>query len=208
MATTTYNYQTKAFETANEGCVLAIKTQDVQIMSDVWDRGTFALVWNAEKMKPESIFLAYAYEGDRKTNGSAVVDATPEVLAAYRDFRIQREIERITENEKTNRRAIVKDAIVKVVSGRNNKGLVGPVVAMTVSDYRTGYSYSRESKVAIALDDTTTLHQARSGRSYTRYANVAWVWARNCERQNLAPIDLEKVRAEAIKTVDSYPASW
>jgi hypothetical protein len=117
-----YDGEDVYYRASHHGLVLACGE------SYLWD-GEFtyyALVWNPENGKPEQI-----HTGDTRAlrNGYAVVDATPEVLAAYKAYQARIEAERLerarAEREKDIRescearaKAPAKGTRVRVVKGR------------------------------------------------------------------------------------------
>lgn len=44
-----------------------------------------------------------------------------------------------------------------------------------------GYRGRYEWKLCVALDDSMVEVRAANGKIYNNYANVIWVWARNCQ---------------------------
>lgn len=208
MSTTTFDYTTKTMITANEGLVLSTGTRLAQIMSDVWENEAYAIVWSPEKGMTQQVHLYYADMDRNGKRGSATVDATPEVKAAFREWQIKLEMEAMARKDYVERRKIVKGSIVKVTKGRSNKGLVGKVVAETQGTYNMGYRASSERKLAIALDDVTITVAGRNGRSYERNVNVAWVWAFNCELDAVVDADFETFREEATRRVDGPRYGW
>ncbi len=81
----------------HEGAVLKVDVQrNYQVMSDVWDDLTYALVWNGERT--ERVHL-YFTETPRDHRDFAEVDATPEVRAAYDAYIARLDAERKAREE-------------------------------------------------------------------------------------------------------------
>lgn len=132
------------------GATIETFSRDERIMSDVWAYVTYARVWDAETGSPKTIRLQT--EG-WEASATAVVDATPEVLAAYEAWKVEQEAKRAAE-EAARQAALAaweakqprRGRIIKVVKGRKvPKGTVG--VCIWIGD---GYYGQR---VGLKTDD-------------------------------------------------------
>jgi hypothetical protein len=96
--------------------------------------------------------------------------------------------------------------MVKVVSGRNSKGTIGKVTYIKDMPYQMGYRTHLIPKLCIALSDDKVTMTGRYGRTYDKYTNVAWVWARNCKVLNseiISDEDLQQIKSDAEKHADT-----
>jgi hypothetical protein len=120
-----------SLEVTFTGCVVSIDTESVQVMSDIWERHTSALVYDNEKGTFTHRFLYSDYGSDRKS--SATVDATDEVRALYEAHKAVEAAKKTLERAEAARERALQDVrtpargkIVKVVKGRKiPKGTVG-----------------------------------------------------------------------------------
>lgn len=137
------------------------------------DSDFYATVWNPAKGCPET--FEYASTRGWSYPNSAVVDATPEVRAAYEAYLAVKADEARKEREAVEANTPRMGKLVRVVRGR--KVAVGTVGRIFWMGEAQKYSPSRwaksTTKIGIALDDTK---DARG-----RYANVAWTYAENVE---------------------------
>lgn len=186
-------------QTLFEGAVLKTGWKTYQVMSDEWRDGQYALVWNFVTGKSETVNWIV----------SGFVDATDAVKVLYRKEQVDRKAEYVYNDrvakEEARVNAIVKGDIVRVVRGRQAKGLVGPVVVETWKPYAQGWKSVTERKFAIAKDDVMVDVVAANGKTYRNYANVEWVWARNCEKAIIPPVNTinkDDVWAEVAKDWD------
>jgi hypothetical protein len=140
------------------GAVLGTTGRDVRIMSDVWAWITYARVWDGTNIL--EVAVGNSEFGDDAT---AVVDATPEVLAAvavyeaaagkaHAKLMVAASIDRVV--AEASRVAVGKD--VTVVKGRKvAKGTTGRVFWMGASTYgyRVGLALADGSRVFTALSN-------------------------------------------------------
>jgi hypothetical protein len=122
-------------ETVHVGCVLRVAYESCRIMSDVWGDRHFAIVWNEAEGRPENLTLdiidycgSYSDPVARSWyswTSTAVVDATPEVVAAYEAYQAARREAETLGQFKLNlaegeRKAaeVCKGATVEVFKGR------------------------------------------------------------------------------------------
>ena len=175
ITTNRYNYETKTDEvkTYGVGTTLYTTMESVQVMSDVWDYVPCA--YYEDNGRVTRMFVG---EKDTVTI-DANIDAVCERVFARAKEDAANEIRRAAEIE--SERVDVKDRVIKVVRGRNSKGAVGKVVFIKEMYYAMGYNGRVEPKLCVALDDTMVQVRAANGKIYNNYANVIWVWARNCE---------------------------
>ena len=168
------------------GLVLARFHQDTRVMSDIWENLPYALIWNEKDNQADRIHIEFIED--------ATIDATPEAIEAYRAKLASRYIEREKQNviERQSRPKI--GSMVKVVSGRNNKDTIGKVTYIKDMPYQMGYRSALLPKLCIALSDDKVTMTGRYGRSYDRYTNVVWVWARNVKVLNSEAISADSLR--------------
>lgn len=168
------------------GLVLARFHQETRVMSDIWERLPYALIWNAKDNRADRIHIEFIED--------ATVDATPEVIEAYRASVASRYIEREKQKRIEMQSQPKIGSMVKVVSGRNNKNTIGKVTYIKDMPYQMGYRSAALPKLCIALSDDKVTMTGRYGRSYDRYTNVAWVWARNVKVLNSEVISADSLR--------------
>lgn len=173
-----YPQDPEKVENAFAGRVLETYSETVRVMSDIWETGSFARVWDDAENKPKS--LMYAMTGSTH-NGTAVADADEATYAKYQAYLVEHHLERLHSAETRHLKEITFGSTVTVAHGRSYKGLTGKVAAIIYADYRMGYKVSNERKLGIPLNDEHVMAPGRNGTTYKRYLNVAWVWARNVE---------------------------
>ena len=190
-------------ENRYEGFVLAkVVDQSYRIMSDVWGTADFARVWDEATASPKMILVnVYDMNPESWRPVQITVDATDEVKAKYRDWQVKGEYERLLGSAEIAAKQIEKGCIAKVVKGKNGKGTVGPVVVMMDATYGMGWRSSVEKKLAIATSDVKVKKALRSGKVAEVYQDVVWVWARNCQRVDIAEINQHMLWLEAEKRV-------
>jgi len=192
--TYTQNEQT---EVKYAGVVLHKYSGSYQIMSDVWGTAQYAVVWDAENNRPTTINTSINDMGTVYDRAEIVVDATPEVIAKVRAYYYQVYLKEAMAMLAQEAKQIRKGDTVKVVSGRSSKGVEGKVVAVIQRSYGMGYRASVENKLAIATSDVMVPVVAKNGKTYMNNADVEWVWSRNCQKQNIAPVDMVEAEAQA-----------
>lgn len=178
------------------GRVLKIsRGESYQIMSDVWGSADWATVLDEEN-KPKRILMNIYDMGAPEHVSTGEVDATEEVKALYRQYYVDLKVmERIgTAHEEAKR--IVKGCIAKVVRGRNAVGTQGKVVVVMSKPYNMGYRSSMQEKLGIATSDETFKKALPNGKVVDAHKDMVWVWAKNCQRVDIAPVDEEAIRAE------------
>jgi len=122
-------------------------------------------------------------------------DATDEVKKAYHDWK--NAFQTFVENAESEAKAIQKGCIAKIVKGKNGKGTIGPVVVQMLATYGMGYRFSQEYKLAIATSDVKVKKALRSGKVAEVYQDVVWVWQRNCQRVDIAPVNKDALLERA-----------
>jgi hypothetical protein len=185
-------------ETIAHGTVLKTGVREVRIMSDVWGSEKYAIYWDAATQKPVDVWIDtcdYGWMYGNKVH--AEVDATPEVKEAYCQYLIGRRMEVLVNNAKSAAMSIEKGCIAKVTRGKTSKGTQGKVIALIKASYGMGYRASVENKLGIATSDVTYKKALPNGKVVDAHKDVVWVWARNCERVDIAEIDLALIRSEA-----------
>lgn len=191
-ATTDRNGYPASYEDVGEpeyvGCVVGRDAEyNVRKMSDIWADDFYAVVWTGTGTT--RVFLGSNFEL-QDTVAVAEVDATPEVMAAYEAWKVQRaeaarvaaearrEQERLEAIER-EKKAVRKGRRVRVVRGRKTPvGTEGVVFWMG------------NGRVGIALSD----RRDASGRNL----DVAWVDEDYCEAIPEAEVVVEQ-RVETAK---------
>ena len=127
------NHEGLYMETTFVGCVISTRERNGYDDSDF-----YATVWNEEKQAPESI--EYATTRGWTYPNSAIVDATPEVLAKYRAYRIESGTKQAVQDDIELSAKPSAGKVCRVFKGRKYpKGLV-----VTVRDtYETCYGVGR-----------------------------------------------------------------
>ena len=149
------------------GTTLKVYYESVRVMSDEWASVLHAKYWDGQSVKTE-IWV-----------DSATVDATPEVLAAVEQFYFNKATESLVARAKAAALEIKNESVVKVVSGRESKGVTGKVVVQIQRPYGFGYRSVVATKLAIATSDEKVEVLGKNGKKYVNYKDVVWVWARN-----------------------------
>jgi hypothetical protein len=182
-----------------EGCVLKVEhDQNYRIMSDVWGSADWATVWDAQEKRAKKVLInVYDMNGPDWKPVQITVDATDEVKRAYRDWQVENKFQTLVGSAENAAHQIQKGCIAKVVKGKNGKGTIGPVVVQMLSTYGMGYRSTQEYKLAIATSDVKVKKSLRNGKVAEVYQDVVWVWARNCQRVDIAPVDKDALRKQA-----------
>lgn len=182
-----------------EGATLKVEhDRNYRIMSDVWGSADWATVWDEATASPKVILVnVYDMQGPDWKPIQITVDATDEIREKYKQWLINLEFQRLLNLEENRVREIEKGAIAKVVSGRNGKGTIGKVVVKMNATYGMGYRSSVEPKLGIATSDVTFKKALPNGKVVDAHRDMVWVWARNCERVDIAQIDKETLLREA-----------
>jgi len=191
-----WNAETKSTEEVvhsgvHAGRVLAEYSQTVRIMSDVWEPCKFALVWTdkgpVEISEPKDV----------------VVDATPEVLELLRQWFYNRALSSLKSAATEKAVHPTPGKVVQVKRGRKDLGKVGKVVFMKEMPYSMGYREAYLPKLCVALDGTTTQVAGKYGKTFTRYSNTIWVWAKNVDVVKVDPVDETPLQATATEWADA-----
>lgn len=169
--------------------------QSYQIMSDIWGTADWATVLD-EKNEPKRICMNIYDMGAPEHLSTGEVDATEEVKALYRQYYVDLKVKASIEDAKLEAQRIQKGCIAKVVSGRNAKGVQGKVVVVMNKLYGMGYRSSMREKLGIATSDEMVKRALSNGKVVDSYRDMVWVWAHNCKRVDIAPVDEEAIRAE------------
>jgi len=192
--TYTENEQT---EVKYAGVVLHKYSGSYQIMSDVWGSAVYAVVWDVEHNRPKTVMTSINDMGTVYDRAEVVVDATAEVIAKARAYYYQMYLQEAIGQLAQEAKQIRKGDTVKVTSGRTAKGVTGKVVAVIQRPYGMGYRASMENKLAVATSDVMVPVVAKNGKTYMNNADVEWVWSRNCQKQNIAVVDMVEAEAQA-----------
>ena len=176
------------------GATLSIFWSCDRVMSDVWEDRRHATVWDAAAGKARNFLLVG--EG---TDGE--VDATPEVIAAFRQWRYDALHAMYLEDATNKANVATLGSVVVVKRGRKDQGKVGKVVFIKNMPYQAGYRSQYLPKLCVALDGTKTTVQGKYGKTFERFTNVIWVWSKNCDVAN-PTVDLEAVKLRAAREAD------
>lgn len=179
------------------GVTIKVASRSAQIMSDVWDSEVYAEYWDENSQSVKHAYLYYAYEsGEWESKSHAEVDATPEVWAKVEEYYFNRVFEQLKSHALSDARKIRKDSLVKVTSGRYNKGAEGKVIVVMEKCYGMGYRASLEHKLGIATSDVM-IDKVFKGKVYKNHRDVVWAWARNCELTVVPDIDTDYITEQA-----------
>lgn len=174
-------------ETVGVGSTVRVYSDYAQVWSDEWARTTFATYWDDDLEALQTLDWV----------DSAEVDATPEVLEKVKAKLYAQALEEARLEAQAQAEKITKDSIVKVTSGRENKGVVGKVVVEMVRPYRMGFRSIAMTKLGIATSEAKVKVAGRNGKIYENYKDVVWAWVRNCELVQVPDIDMEEVKDRA-----------
>lgn len=192
-----------------ENAVLAkVVDQSYRIMSDVWGTADFALVWDEATASPKQVLVnVYDMQGYNWVPTKIIVDATPEVRAAYEQWLVNVQFNHLVSRAEDAAREIEKGSIAKVVKGRNGKGTQGKVVVKMKATYGMGWQSRVLDKLGIATSDVMFKKALSNGKVVDAHRDMVWVWAHNCERVDVAPVDkdalLEQAKAWAAREVSA-----
>ena len=182
-----------------EGTTLKVGTTTVPYMFDEWTTVFYALFWNDEKKKVEEV---------RAENMVAVADATSETLEKVRNYFFNEYFNTVMEKFVDAEREIKKGDIAKVSRGRVEKGKQGKVVVVMYAPYSMGWKTTTQKKLGIALSDEMVDVAAKNGKVYKNYKDMIWVWAKNCDKQNIQEIDAKIVVEETWNQVNANMAGY
>lgn len=195
---TSYDWRSNMDMNPYAGYVLEKRSvSDYRIMSDVWCPADFALVWDTEKQAPAQVLVnVYDMNGPNWKPDVIEVDATDEVKSLYRQWKINREVEKRIDSAENEAKRIYKGTIAKVVKGKNGKGTIGKVVVQMQARYGMGWQSSVENKLGIATSDVMVKKALSNGKVVNSYRDMIWVWQRNCERVDVGTVDRDAIRRE------------
>jgi len=185
-------------ENAYQGAILSIFTSCDRVMSDIWEHRLHALVWDADTGKAIDILLVS--DGNPGVGGK--VDATPEVIEAYRKANYDRARAVLLQRAEEDSNVAQPGSVVIVKRGRKDLGKVGKVVFIKQMPYQAGYRSYYLPKLCVALDGTKTQVQGKYGKTFDRFTNVIWVWSKNCDVAN-PKVDVDSVERRAKEEADS-----
>jgi hypothetical protein len=184
------------------GCVLDIwHDTNYRIMSDVWCTAIWAKVWRPDISQPQDVLVVVLWEGPRKA--TAEIDATDEVKSAYRNWLIKHTYLKKMNTAKDEAARLIKGCIAKIIKGRNAKGLQGKVVVCMDARYGFGRHSCVMQKLGIATSDITYKKALPNGKVVDAYKDMVWVWAKNCERVDVSPIDEKALMEAAVAASDN-----
>lgn len=137
------------------GCVVKQYSESVQVMSDIFEYHTFAVVLDGDSGEFKTVFLCSDYPCSSDETRTATVDATEEVQALYEAHLAMVEAEKALERAKNRRAEALADArcpgrgkTIKVVRGR--KIPVGTVGECTWYGQGKGYGF-RPGKMRVGI---------------------------------------------------------
>ena len=174
-------------ETFGVGSTVRVWRGDIQVMSDVWERTTYASYWDNDLEALQTLCWI----------DSAEVDATPEVLEKVKAKLYAQALDKALEDAKAKVLEIEDGSMVEVKKGRQSKGVVGKVVVKIVRPYRMGYRSTAMTKLGIATSEAKVKVAGRNGKIYENYKDVVWAWVCNCELLQVPDIDMEEVKDRA-----------
>lgn len=161
--------------TSHVGLVLELKERNGYDDSDF-----YAVVWNPEKGEPETV--EYATTRGWTYPNEATIDATPEVVAAYHEYRERKRVEYAVKQARREAKVPRKGRLVRVARGRKVPiGTVGTVAWIGDDKYWRGWS----GRNAWVLDQLAYVELGRyrvgidtdNGRVWTNAKNVEVVEA-------------------------------
>jgi len=190
-----YTTGTETTEQRAIGRTLYVTYKSVQVMSDIFEEHLVAVsVDDNGRLTETSVSGWY---GSDKSGDNYEVDATEQ---AWEDYRARCELDKFNKLEAREltlaESPAVKGRVVKIVKGRNGKGLVGKVVVVMDAYYGMGYRSVEMKKLGVATSPRKVT-VTRNGREYENYADMVWAWECNCEVENPAPVDTAPLRKEA-----------
>lgn len=213
-STKPFTYRTDAFK----GATLAVWSECIRIMSDVWAHEQRALVWDEAISQFRTIDLDNSEFSSKTQPQHATADAPAELIARYRDSVIARNYTRLLEafkaKKEEERMAVHTGSVVQVKRGRKDIGKVGKVVYIKDMPYNAGWRTTYLAKACIALDGQKTTVQGRYGKTFDRYTNTIWVWVKNLDLAKVpAPFevtdeDLARIREQAEAEADMQMIRW
>jgi len=173
--------------TVAEGATLKVWEDSIQVMSDIWERGTLATYWDEAQGRLQTVEWVKA----------AKVDATPEVLEKVKAYLYSLAYDRALEQAQEEQARIKLGNTVKVTKGRQGKGTVGKVVVEIMRPYQMGWQSRLSKKLGIATSEAKVKVAAANGKVYENYKDVTWAWAMNCELVEVPEVDLQTVKENA-----------
>lgn len=157
------------YKDAFAGRVLRVYQQVDRIMSDVWETGTYAEVWNDETQAVESFYVG-GYSNGGSYYSKAEADAGEEIQAKAAAWKAAKEAkaaaERAEREAELEARTFRSGKRVKVARGRKIPiGTEGVIFWMGVDNWG-------KQKLGIATSDR---------KVGGKFADVQWVAASNCD---------------------------
>lgn len=186
------------------GSTCYIRNESVQVMSDIWEYVPTAHSIDENGRMATTYLWGDRWAGgeDKKPSHEVLVDVTEESYQRFWQYVKTSTMEKLwAEAESKSLVPHVKGRTVRVSRGRTHKDVVGKVVVVMEATYHAGYRSSNEYKLGIATSDRK-IKVMRNGREFENYADVVWVWARNCEVVNPVVPAIESFAEEATKTAD------
>jgi hypothetical protein len=187
----------------HQGLVLKTWTQDVQIMSDVFDVDLMALVWDPEtKAAVKRHVCCLGYAGLSTAGGRVEVDATPEVQAQYATWKAEQDRIAAEREAGEKRRTKSPGKVVRIVAGRPvgpdkktvKKGTYGLLFWLGTQHYN-GRSATR---VGVAITNRKN--------DQGLFADVVWTYSQNIEVVGVESDEAMAAAIEAFETGAQIPA--
>jgi hypothetical protein len=181
------------------GSSLYVRNETVQEQSDIWATHLVLTSIDPEgRLNKTSVSGWYGMRDEDRREWT--IDANDEAFERYRkrtyDFTHASILQRVTVMAVD---PAVKGRVVKVVSGRTGKGTVGKVAVIIERPYGMGYRSAMMHKLGIATSPRKVTVAGKYGKTFENYADMIWVWAKNCEVEKPEPVDMNLVESEATK---------
>ena len=168
MSIVTTSKQDGSVTTSFVGCVLAVYSESVQVMSDIFEYHTYARVFDNEAGTFKSVFLRSDYYPESSDKREATVDASDEIKALYECHQAALEAKKTLERAEADReealravRCPSRGKTVKVVRGR--KVAVGTVAECTWFGMGRGYmGRSAPWRVGLKVDGQVVYTDAKN----------------------------------------------
>jgi len=197
----------KTIKEVAEGCVLFTGSRSIRIWFDEWGTEEYACYWDDESNTVKTVGLSCSQSDEWYRKSYATIDASEEIWKKVETYYTAIYFQEYYEKALKESKQIIKDSIVKVAAGRQNKGVEGKVVAIIQRQYNMGYSSNIENKLGIATSDVM-IDKEVNGKVYKNHRDVVWVWARNCEVTQPPPVDTklleEYAKENALRWIKSH----
>ena len=177
---------------AGHGVTLAIGRKTYQVMSDIWEDGNYAIIWNEAEGRIQTVDWIE----------SGVVDATEEVrrhaIAVERQKVFFRKLDELTAMAHFEARTLKRGCKAQVIKGRKVPiGTTGVVVGFSESQWGR--------KVGIATSDVMVEVQ-KGNRTFKNHRDVAWTAVGNVKRLDEDQVDANALREKAEEYANGHVA--